>query len=243
MQISPTAFNTCTLRCGYKQSSRTVIIHMKRTRETRYVEIGFTDAFLKRGDITFHCDWMEARDGGPPYLILHDIIQYENETLPATYMGRIDLIQAILRDPSRMSSDSELRLSTPDFFHVKYISDVFEYVLPNYRGVALGVAFVGCSIETPIGSRVERHASDSMTFIICKTSLPEVYELYSEGNDNVPGDNNIAYIPTLQVAKYVKQALGSKTSVRMKFKYSAERRKWTPRLPQIIERRSSPVRV
>ena len=231
MQIFPTSFNTCTLRCSLKENLRRVMLNTHRTRETRYVEVGFTDSFLALGDVAFQGDLMEARDCGPPYLILYDIIEFGKNPIPAAYLDRLEAIRAMLSDPLKLNSHSEFRISVPDLFDVKDIGDVFEYVLPNYRGIALGVAFVGSTIEPPTGSRIELDAVDCIVLSIHKTGLPEVYELFSEENQKLVADNNIAYIPTIKVAKYVKHVLGNKPSARMKFQYNAERRKWTPKLP------------
>lgn len=222
MKIFPTAFKKCTLRCTFRNKRRVITLFMQHSRDTKYVEVGFSESFFENGDVVFQCDLMEARDGGNPYLFVHDVVRYGNKVLPTAHEARLAMIDDMLH--RHVTFPSEFRLNIPDLFDLDRLKDVFDFVLPNYRAVALGVGFSSDFVPNPNPQTISE--LEEQEFVIQKTDLPEVYELYI-GIHAVPG-NNIAYIPTLTVAKYVRSILGHRMSARMVFKYNVEREKWTP---------------
>src|SRR5690349_13696684 len=223
--IYPTACNPCILRCSLENGKGVTTLFMEHTFDTMYVQLAFTDVFYKQDETLFRCDFMEAKDGGLPFLIVNDIIKIGSRTYEhVSYMIRYEFIRLLLEDPEFFDINSfsnEFRVRLPTLFEITQIQQVFDFIIPNLYGVANGVAF------TKDGFRKYVKGSDENNYLLKKTKLPEVYELFLDGITPVPG-NNVAYIPNIEVAKKVKNALEGRNSIRIRCSFDDKRQKWIP---------------
>jgi len=222
--IYPTACNPCILRCALENGKEISTLYMEHTFDTIYVQLAFTENMYKEDETLFHCDYMEAKDGGLPFLIVLDIIKSGSKDFKSfNYNIRLELAKSILEDPFFFDINSyanEYRVRLPLLFNLNQINEVFTHIIPNMYGVAHGVAF------TKDGFREQVKTNDN-NFLIRKTKLPEVYELYIDGMTPVPG-NNIAYIPSLELSKRLRDLLSTRNSTRIRCIMHEKRQKWIP---------------
>lgn len=229
--IYPTAFNPCVLRCVYENGHPTFCIFWEHTCDTKYVQLAFSDEIVKDTGTLFRCDYMEPVDGGLPYLIILDVIS-TNENISSNknimpfvkYPDRRHVPRSILEDPTLFdinSSVNEFRVRPPTMFHATQIKEVFDYIIPNFFGVTYGVNFC-CDGFSSLTEKTEENR-----FLIRKTLKTEVYELYLDGVQPVPG-NNIAFIPTMELSKKMKAFLQNRNSAKVKCVFNESRQKWMP---------------
>ncbi len=197
---------------------------MEHTLDTVYVQLAFTSKIYTEQESLFRCDYLDARDGGLPFLTIVDVLKiggssFDNISQPV----RFEFVKQILEDPDFFdvnSSTNEFRLKSPILYEAAALHEVFKYVLPSFYGVALGTAFI------TDGRTIRRKLGDN-EFIIRKTQKPEVYELYLDGVQPVPG-NNIAYVPTLALSRKLKLVLQHRNSGKIRCVFQEERQKWMP---------------
>lgn len=226
-----TAFNPCILRCIHANGHPSATLYMEHTLDTLYIQLAFTEKVFTERESLFRCDYMEARDGGLPFLTIVDVLKIGERHLKDTVSQpvRFELVKQILSDPDFFdvhSSVNEFRLRSPELFHVSDIHEVTTFFMPSFYGMALGTAF----ITDRVGSQrkvVDIGKNTDSEFIIRKTQKPEVYELYIDGVQPVAG-NNIAYIPTIDLSKKVKAFLQHRNSARIPCVFHEGRQKWMP---------------
>lgn len=222
--IYPTAFNPCILRCASENGKDICTLYMEHTFDTVYVQLAFTDKICKENETLFRCDYMEAKDGGLPFLIVLDIIKSGHRTYTDQKYGvRLELCRQLLEDLEFFDMNSfsnEFRVRSPLLFHILQIDEVFTYIIPNMYGVARGVAFTKDGFREPV-------KSEDNSFLIKRTKLPEVFELYLDGLTPVSG-NNIAYIPSIEVSKKLKHMMNNRNSMRIQCEFHEKRQKWVP---------------
>jgi hypothetical protein len=222
--IYPSSFNPCILRCALENGREVSTLYMQQTSDTMYVQLASTEKIFNEQDSLFRCELMEARDGGLPFLIVYDVIKIGDRKFDnVRYPVRFELCRQIIEDEEYFSQTSymnEFRVRIPILYPLEQIDQVFTYIIPNMYGIAHGVAFIkdGFNDSTKVSGN---------NYLIRKTKLPEVYELYVDGTTPVPG-NNIAYIPTLELAKKVKNFLANRNSARVKCEFNENRQKWVP---------------
>ena len=218
------AFNPCVLRCIHVNGHPTATLYMEHTLDTAYVQLAFTDKIFTAEESLFRCDYLEARDGGLPFLSMLDILKIGTVSYESISQAtRFELLKQILDDTDFFdmhSPTNEFRLRMPTLFYASEIHEVFDYILPSFYGVALGTAFI------KDGQPQRRKVADN-EFIIRKTQKPEVYELYIDGVQPVAG-NNIAYVPTMELSRKLKTFLQQRNSARIPCVFQEERQKWMP---------------
>ncbi len=218
------AFNPCVLRCIHANGHPSATLYMEHTLDTEYVQLAFTDKVFTTEESLFRCDYLEAKDGGLPFLTVIDVIKigsvsYDTIAQPI----RFELVKQILEDTDFFDMNSptnEFRLRTPILFDASDVHEVFNYILPSFYGVALGTAFIA-------DGRTQRRKVVDNEYIIRKTQKPEVYELYIDGVQPVAG-NNIAYVPTMELSKKLKSFLQNRNSARVPCAFQEDRQKWMP---------------
>lgn len=224
------AFNPCILRCIHANGHPTATLYMEHSLDTVYVQLSFSNLVFTEEESLFRCDYMEARDGGLPFLTILDVLKLGTRTFDDVPRGvRLELVKQIIEDPEFFDIDSptnEFRVRSPLLFEVSRIHEVVTYILPSFYGVALGTAFIAD------GSPKRKKVADN-EFIIRKTQKPEVYELYLDGVQPVPG-NNIAYVPTMALSKKLKEFLQHRNSARLTCVFQEERQKWMPLLESSV---------
>ncbi len=218
------AFNPCILRCIHMNGHPTATLYMEHTLDTVYVQLAFTEKIFTPEESLFRCDYLEARDGGLPFLTMIDVIKIGTVSYQSVVQAtRFELLKQILDDADFFDMNSptnEFRLRSPMLFDAADIHEVFDYILPSFYGIALGTAFIA-------DGRPQRRKVADNEYIIRKTQKPEVYELYIDGVQPVAG-NNIAYIPTMELSKKLKTFLQSRNSARVSCAFHEERQKWMP---------------
>lgn len=218
------AFNPCILRCIHANGHPTATLYMEHTLDTVYVQLAFTSKIFTEHESLFRCDYMEARDGGLPFLIIVDVLKIGVDSFETIAQPvRFEFIKQILDDPDffdMSSSTNEFRLRSPILFEAAAIHEVFTYILPSFYGIALGTAFI-------TDGRTARKKIADNEFILRKTQKPEVYELYIDGVQPVPG-NNIAYVPTMALSKKLREFLQHRNSAKVTCIFQEERQKWMP---------------
>lgn len=221
--IYPSAFNPCILRCFMENGKQVTTLYMEHTYDTFYVQLSFTENMFKEESL-FRCDYMEAKDGGLPFLIVTDIIKCKSrDYCDQKYGIRLELTRLLLEDPEFFDINSfanEYRVRCPMLFDIAQISEVFTHVIPNFYGVAHGVAFTRDGFP-------ELVKTNDNNFLLKRTKLPEVYELYLDGVTPVSG-NNVAYIPNMEVSKTLKNRLQNRNSIRTQCSFDESRQKWVP---------------
>lgn len=229
--IYPSAFTPCVLRCFSDSGHSTCTLYMEHTCDTMYVQLAFTKNVFKNGESIFRCEYMEAKDGGLPFLIIVDCLQIRgNSDIPRTacYNVRLEFIRLFLEDLKYFdisSMSNEFRVRFPTFFSINEIQDVFSYIIPNFYGVVHGVSFTNDSSSSLNNFlKIEKNQ-----FLIRKTRYSDVYELFLDGVEKVPG-NNIAYIPTITLSKKVSKFLENKNSAKINCEFCETRQKWIPML-------------
>ena len=157
-------------------------------------------------------------------MLILDVIKVGNKTFDDVKPSvRFEFVKSILKDPSFFDMDSttnEFRVRAPILYDVADIHEVFTFLLPSFYGAAVGTAFIAD------GYCRRRKAADN-EFVIRKTKKSEVYELYIDGVQPVPG-NNIAYVPTLEASRKLKAFLQNRNSARVTCVFQEERQKWMP---------------
>lgn len=226
--IYPSAGNPCILRCLTDSTgTRICTLFLEHTYDTMYVQLAFTDKiFTKNEDSVFRCDYMEPRDGGLPFLQLIDVLKVgEKDLKEQKYAIRMELAKQIIEDPLLFdvnSLENEFRVRAPPLYRLEQIEEVFSLVIPNFYGVAHGVAF------TKDGFR-EQLKNEKDQYVIRKTRYPEIYELSVDGVTPIPG-NNVAYVPTLELSRKLREFLSTRNSAKVKCTFHADRQKWVPLL-------------
>lgn len=199
---------------------------MEQTFDTLYVQLSFSETFYKEEDTLFRCDYVSAKDGGLPFLIILDVIKIGNRIFnDVPYGTRLEFIRLYLQDSEIFdvnNMNNEYRVRFPTLFSVDRIQEVFDFIIPNFYGNVYGVAFTH-------DSHVESKKIGDSGFLIKKSGLPEVYELFYDGLRPIPG-NNIAYIPTLELSKKVRDYLKNRNSAKIQCLFDENRQKWIPNL-------------
>ena len=222
--IYPTAGNPCVLRLVMKNGNPMCTLYMEHTFDTRFVQLAFADDVFKEQETLFRCDYMEPKDGGLPFLVILDIIKSDVRSYDDVKRGvRLEFVKMLITDKSYFDVDSvinEFRVRLPYLLDVKLVNEMVEFILPNFYGIVNGFAFVK-------DEYIDNSKAKDNQYIIRKTRLPEVYELYIDGVEPVSG-NNIAYIPTMELSKKLKSFLGNKNSSKIQCTFNEERNKWIP---------------
>ena len=217
----PSAFSPCVLRCKMEGGHPMCSLHFLHSLDTIFCQLSWKQKVYEGDGSLFRCDYMQARDGGLPFLIVTDTIMLSGCTVEGTQTFRTLGVNKVLQDLLDMSSPlNEYRVRAPEIFPVTEINNVITFTIPNLYGIANGVAFVR-------DSHVERSSPEENNFIMRKTKYPECYELYLDSINPVPG-NNIAYIKTLEQALKVADLLKDKNSVRVTCAFNEQRQKWFP---------------
>ncbi len=239
VRVYPSAFNPCILRCardsesggGSRQGDNvSVTLYMEHTFETLFVQLAFSDEFFANEENIFKCDLMEARDGGLPFLQVVDVLRLGAQTFSdVPYEKRHDILCETLQNPEYFdisSPSNEYRVRFPVFFSLAEVPSICQYELPNFYGVVLGFALTANYQERPCTERVGTF--EDQNFVIQKTKLPGVYELFQPGAHFPVIGNNVAYIPNIQLAKQLRAHLNNRSSDLVKCTYDHTRQKWTP---------------
>jgi hypothetical protein len=224
--IYPTAFNPCILRCSTDESGGKIsTLFQEHTFDTMYVQLAFTDKIFGQGS-TFRCDFMEARDGGLPFLLILDVLNIgSNDLLLYPYTMRLELLRQIISDTSFFdirSLENEFRVRVPPLFNIDRVQELIDIIIPNFYGIAHGVAFTKDSFRGQL-------KNEKNVYIMRKTRFPEIYELFSDGIVPIPG-NNVAYVPTLELSRKLKTLFSNRNSVKVPCVFHADRQKWVPQL-------------
>ena len=235
--IYPTAFNECTLRI----IGDTCILQTRN--QSDYIQLIFTSNLQNS---VFKCELLVATDGGLPYLIVNDILNWGNGELPSVYTERFNLIKYLLNDLEYFdvnNVNNEYRVRWPTLFTIDEIVDVFDYVIPNYYGVVYGVLFtqdldqdkqreiVGCQQIDEMKTEVKLNIVAENKFTIKKTHQSDIYEIYEDTKGTVPiQGNNIAYIPTLELSRKLTRIMANTILLETKCIFNEMRQKWIPSL-------------
>jgi hypothetical protein len=226
-KIYPSSFNTCILSCNTQYNQSQNLLYFINSFDTLYIQLGFTDKMYDQGETSIYCDFIQARDGGFPFLILKDIILYKGESLKVNRLARMDILKEILNDPTLINLDetlNEFRLKTPLLFDCNEINDVFDNIIPNFYGITLGVEFLNDSLQVKNNNNTSFKKNQ---FIMRKTSYTDVYEFFINGIEKIQG-NNIAYIPNIILSNKLSILFKKKNSIKIECEYNKERQKWTP---------------
>ena len=222
--IYPSAHNPCILRCVHDNGHPMCTLYLEHSLDTQYVQLAFTDKIYTEEETLFRCDYVEARDGGLPFLTIVDVMKVGSENLTDVKpLVRLELVKLLLNDKQFFDVDSptnEFRVRAPTIFDVAEITDVFTSILPSFYGVVNGIAFVKDKFPSP-------RKNDEDHFIIRKTRKSEVYELYLNGVQPAPG-NNIAYVPTMDLSRKLKAFLQHRNSAKIRCVFQEDRQKWVP---------------
>lgn len=226
-KIYPSSFNTCILSCNTQYNQSQNLLYFINSFETLYIQLGFTEKMYDQGETRIYCDFIQARDGGFPFLVLKDITVYKGESLKMDRLARMNILNEILNDPTLIDLDetlNEFRLKTPLLFDCDEINNVFDNIIPNLYGITLGVEFLNDSLHSSDSSNVNQGKS---TFIMRKTIYTDVYEFFTNGIEKIQG-NNIAYIPNITLSNKLSLLFKKKNSIKIECEYNKERQKWTP---------------
>jgi hypothetical protein len=200
---------------------------MEQSLDTMYVQLSFTENVFTEESSLFRCDYLEARDGGLPFLTVLDVVQIGKRSFADVPLGvKQEFIEQMLKDPKFFDVNSpinEFRLRSPILFDANLIEEVTTFIMPSFYGIAFGTAFIA---DTPLK---QRRSMKENEFIIRKTRKPEVYELYLDGLQPVPG-NNIAYVPTIELSKKLKAFFSNRNSASVTCRFQEDRQKWIPEL-------------
>jgi len=242
MFVYPSAFNQCVLYCNKNSKENYNLLYFESTFDSIYIQLNFKQQIYDNGGSIFYCDYVLAKDGGFPFLVVNEIIKLcghdsnvgKNTTGTKETPNKIQFIHKIIYDTQYIDIHdplNEYRLKSPILFHVNDIHEVFTNILPNYYGLVHGVEFVDDS------STFEFYSSTNSTstyfnnqiesFILRKTTFPDVYEIFTNGIHKIQG-NNIAYIQNLQVSQILNTLFKNKHSIKLKCQFCSERKKWKP---------------
>lgn len=217
--IFPSAFCQCVLYC---KSDKQNILFFKHTSDTLFIELDFDDSVYNGS--TFYCDYVEAVDGGFPFLVFYDVKTFCGIDASTIYAERLDILKVLIQNTDQRGH--EYRLTTPTFFDNTEILYVYENVIPNLYCKTLGVQYTEDLI---IKDHVDK-VSKKQHFIARKTKYPEIYELYNCDGINKVNGNNLLYIQTLEMSRELSKLFSSRNSIKLSCEYHPEREKWVPLL-------------
>ena len=154
--------------------------------------------------MTFECDLQVARDGGFPFLMTCDerILDY------------------------LLGQEHEYRVRVSPIFTMDQIVDLMEFYIPNYFSIVFGTALVPEARNSTGNVRETRREA---MLVLRKTQMSDVYHVLNQDGSVVSG-NHIAYIPNLEVSRYIKRLLRDKQSAHIQCVYNGTRQKWTPKI-------------
>ena len=174
--IFPSSFNPCVLYCNEKGNKGVQnILYSKHTQDTLFIELNLEKKVYEFDGSIFLCDYIDAVDGGFPFLCIYDVQIYCGISSSALYEERLVIIQNVVKNCFVINS--EFRITSPIFFKNEEIRYVFDSIIPNFYGKTFGVQFtddlviISCN-KSPLDYR-------NQEFIVRKTKYTEIYELYN----------------------------------------------------------------
>jgi hypothetical protein len=226
--IFPSSFNPCVLYLKKDKNVKYNILYIQSTFDTMYIELVLKDSLYENNGSIFYCDFIQAKDGGFPFLLFKDISMLKGETVIGDYTKRLSIINDITCLSNKLD---EFRIKSPTLFPVEQIEHVVETINPNFYGIVNGIEFTTdvekSTKSLDIGGG--GGGGDVKECIMRKTQQSDVYELFKLSNGvEILCENNLAYIPTLELSKKLASIFKKKNSIKVSCEYNKDRRKWKP---------------
>ena len=221
--IYPSAFNHGILTCSIDGSRRLSTLYFENTMDTWFVQLSVPENLFQDGGSQFRVDLLEASDGSQPILTVCDVHRLSGRDVSAMGINqRLILIDQRFFGEGEIFEADEFRIMRPRLRPSSEIHRVMTFDCHNHPGRCHGAAFTNDDYN-----RDTRPAEG--TFLVRKSRYPEVYELFIDGVQPAPG-NNVAYIPTLEMSKKLRELFADRNSLTLPFHFHEVRQKWVPAL-------------
>ena len=222
VSVYPSAFNHGILTCCIDGPRQLSTLYFENTMDTWFVQLSVPEKLFQDGGSQFRVDLLEASDGGQPILTICDVHRLSGRDVSHMPLDqRLLLIdQTFFHEGDECFEADEFRIMRPRLRPSSEIHTVMTFDCHNHPGRCLGAAFSNDTYNP-------NTTSAEGTFLVRKSRYPEVYELFIDGVQPVPG-NNVAYIPTLEMSKKLKELFMERNSLTLPFQFHEARQKWVP---------------
>jgi hypothetical protein len=158
---------------------------------------------------------------GNNHLIICDIIKLygEKRAFDIEFMYNLFNNDGIINLEDKTN---EYKISLPVLFDTTEISTVMNFVVPNFFCKVNGTSLINENL-----SLMQSIHPVSNDFLVRKTKLPEIYEIYKDEFTQLHG-NNVLYISSKEIALEMLKLFENKNSLRMKCIFDKVKDRWFP---------------
>lgn len=219
--IYPTAFNHGVLTCKMDGNKAMSTLYFENTADTWFLRLDLPPDVFEGGGSCFRVDQLDAADGGTPIITVCDALAIGGHDMKgSTFNERQKALQDLLFGEAETVHGGDFRLMKARLTSAARIDEVLAFDIHNHPGVCIGAAFLDDTYNQYGGPSEGK-------FIVRKSRYPDVYELFVDGVQPVSG-NNVAYVPTMELSRSLRDVFGSRNSVTLPCVYNEKRQRWTP---------------
>lgn len=220
-KVYPSAFNHGVLTCSVDGQKKVSTLYFENTSDTWFLQLDLPSAVFADGGSQFRIDYLEPSDGGHPILTICDVLCLAGKDLTGlSLMDRWNKARELLFREQETLTAGDFRLMQPRLRDASDMVDVLAFDVNNHPGICVGAAFHNDTYN-------EHGGPGEGEFIVRKSRYPDVYELFIDGVQPVPG-NNVAYVPTLEMSQRLRSIFSERNSVTLPCTFLENRQKWVP---------------
>jgi len=220
-KVYPSAFNHGVLTCTIDGQKKLTTLYFENTSDTWFLQLDLTPPVFADGGSQFRVDYLEPADGGHPILTVCDVMRLTGRDLSSLPpIDRWKKARDALFGEQETLHAGDFRLMQPRLRDARDMVAVMTFDIHNHPGVCIGAAF--------LNDTYNRHGGPGEgDFVVRKSRYPDVYELFTDGVQPVPG-NNVAYVPTLEMSQQLRALFSGRNSVTLPCTFLEQRQKWVP---------------
>jgi len=226
--VFPSSYDECLLFCSQPTA---VILHKEDTQQSIFIQLEFAEKAFQE-ELVFVCDWMDARDGGIPYLSVFDIAHRKGlDVRGYTFAQRYQMLNDILDDPAyidRLTPSNEFRVTVPLLYPMGETPYLLSWMPNAYHGLIRGLRLTEDMPKTI-------HQRKDLDFLVISTSVPDQYHVRNLDGSAVFGQDTL-YVNSLDLSRSLAR-LARTSDTSLTCHWVPERQKWTPLLAGCNEKK------
>jgi hypothetical protein len=223
--VIPSSYDDCFLFC----LEQGTLLHRETNQQSIFVQLNFGPRAAREG-LVFVCDWMDARDGGTPFLSIYDLVERKGFDLQALpYASRHQMLTSMLDTDDyflRKAGSNEFRISIPQLHPLADTMYLMDWLPSNYHGIIRGLRLTD---DTP--KNLHRFPDTELQVIGC--DVPDQYFVRNPDGSPVLG-HDMLYVNSLAMSRGLSTAVRPSGSL-LRCKWVPTRQKWTVADPPKIK--------
>lgn len=215
--IFPSSYEDCLLFC----LDAGTLLHKESNQQSIFIQMNFTSR-ASQEELVFLCEWMDARDGGIPFLSVYDLVRRKGLAMGSMpYAMRHQMLSALLDSDeyfSRAATSNEFRVSIPQLHPISETAYLTDWMFNTYHGLIRGFRLTDDSPKNLF-------FFEDTDFLVTGSDVPDQYFLRKPDGSAVFG-HDMLYVNSLDMSRRLTSTVNPRGTV-MRCSWVPTRQKWT----------------